>query len=129
MTKSFRWIAPMALGIVFCAVLRADDSTPPGASGPGDTWQSRNESVWWMEHTTAIATSADSSSVQAVILARDLMKQQSPQAALDFFNKAVYEVKNRAAQRQIRFTLFELYRDQGQTDKAMDQLQQVMMDQ
>jgi len=129
MIKTFRWIAPLALGIAFCAMLRADYSTPPIPTGTGDTWQSRDESVWWMEHTTAIATSADASGVQAVVLARDLMKQQSPQVALDFFNKAVYEVKNRAAQRQIRFTLFELYRDQGQTDKAMDQLQQVMMDQ
>jgi hypothetical protein len=82
-----------------------------------------------MEQTAAIAGNADSSGVQAVLLARELLKSRDPQVSLDFFNKALYDVKNRAVQRQIRMELYELYKDQGLTDKALDQLQQLMMDQ
>jgi hypothetical protein len=129
MKKWYALIAPLAAVAVVGGMLRADDTAPPPSAGAGDTWQARDESVWWMEHTAAIAGSAESSGVQAVIEARELLRARDPQVALDFFNKALYDVKNRAVQRQIRMTLYEIYKEQGQTDKAMDQLQQLMMDQ
>jgi hypothetical protein len=110
-------------------MLRADDSPPPASAGTADVWQTRDESVWWMEHTAAIAASAENSGVQAVIQAREFLKSRDPQVSIDFFNKALYDVKNRAVQRQIRMTLYDIYKEQGQSDKALDQLQQLMMDQ
>jgi hypothetical protein len=120
-------IGVLAVGAAVCGILKADDAPPPPPAGY--TWQAQNESVWWMEQTAAIAGNADSSGVQAVLLARELLKSRDPQVSLDFFNKALYDVKNRAVQRQIRMELYELYKDQGLTDKALDQLQQLMMDQ
>jgi len=57
------------------------------------------------------------------------LKARDPQVSIDFFNKALYDVKNRAVQRQIRMTLYDIYKEQGQSDKALDQLQELMMDQ
>jgi hypothetical protein len=122
-------IAALALGAMVCGMLKADDSPPPASAGAADTWQTRDESLWWVEHTAAIASSAESSGVQATIQARDFLKARDPQVSLDFFNKALYDVKNRAVQRQIRMTLYDIYKEQGQSDKALDQLQQLMMDQ
>jgi hypothetical protein len=129
MRKLFAMIAPLALGAAVCGLLSADDSAPPPSAGSTDAWQERCESVWWTEHTAAIANTAETSGVQAVVQARELLKNQNPQVSLDFFNKALFDVKNRAVQRQIRMELFDLYKQQGQSDKAMDQLQQLMMDQ
>jgi hypothetical protein len=129
MKRLYGIIAPLALGAAVCGMLKADDSPPPASAGAADAWQARDESVWWIEHTAAIAASADSSGVQATVEARELLKSQNPQVSLDFFNKALYDVKNRAVQRQIRMTLYDIYKEQGQNDKALDQLQQLMMDQ
>jgi hypothetical protein len=129
MKRTLGIIGAMALGAMACGMLKADDSPPPASSGAADTWQARDESVWWMEHTAEIAANADSSGVQAVLQARELLKSRDPQVSIDFFNKALYDVKSRAVQRQIRMTLYDLYKDQGLNDKAMDQLQQLMMDQ
>jgi hypothetical protein len=129
MNKLLGLIAPLALGTAVCGMLRADDSPPPASAGTADAWQTRDESVWWMEHTAAIAGSAESSGVQAVVQAREFLKARDPQVSIDFFNKALYDVKNRAVQRQIRMTLYDIYKEQGQSDKALDQLQELMMDQ
>lgn len=129
MKRLYGIMAPIALGAVICGILRADDGPPPASAGTADVWQGRDESVWWMEHTAAIAGSADSSGVQAVVEAREFLRARDPQVSLDFFNKALYDVKNRAVQRQIRMTLYDIYKEQGQSDKALDQLQQLMMDQ
>jgi hypothetical protein len=129
MKKLLGIIAALALGAGVCGMLKADDSPPPSSSGAPDTWQAKDESVWWVEHTAAIASSAEASGVQAVVQARELLKARDPQVSLDFFNKALYDTKNRAVQRQIRMTLYDLYKEQGQSDKALDQLQQLMMDQ
>jgi len=123
MTRLYVILAPLALGAVVCGLLRADDSPPPAPAGPADTWQTRDESVWWMEHTAAIDSNAESCGIQAVLQARDFLKSRDPQVSIDFFNKALYDVKNRGVQRQIRLTLFDLYLYQGQTVKALDHLQ------
>jgi hypothetical protein len=129
MKKLLAIIAPLALGAGICGMLRADDSPPPMSPGASDPWQSRNESVWWVEHTAAIADNAGTSGVQAVVEAREFLRARDPQVSIDFFTKALYDVKNRTVQRQIRMTLYDLYKQQNQNDRALDQLQQLMMDQ
>ena len=76
-----------------------------------------------------MAKDPETSGVRAVIEAKDLLKSKEPQVAIDFFTKALYDTKSRTVQREIRVTLYQLYKDQGQTDKALDQLQQLIVGQ
>ena len=129
MRKLTAILAPIALAAGICGMLKADDSAPPpDPSQTTDSWQVKDEYVWWVEHQSAIANDAGMSGVQAVIEAKNLLGAKG-QPAIDFFTKALYDSKNRTVQRQIRLTLFDLYKEHGQTDKALDQLQQLMMDQ
>jgi hypothetical protein len=110
-------------------MLHADNTIPPGASLALEQWPAQNEALWGIEQNAAIAGNAETSGVRAVIEARELLKSRPPQVQIDFFNKALFDVKNRTVQRQIRMTLSQLYKEHGQDDRAMDQLQQLMMDQ
>jgi lipopolysaccharide biosynthesis regulator YciM len=116
--------APAALAGLICGMLKADDSAPPAAN-PGDP----AAFVWYIEHSAAVAKDADASGVAAVLEAKELLRSKEPQVEIDFFNKALYDTKSRPIQREIRMTLADLYKAQGQNDKALDQLQQLMMDQ
>jgi hypothetical protein len=126
MKKLVMLAAGVALAAGVGGMLKADDSTPP--TGAGGTVDVHNAYLWGVEHTALIDKDADASGVRAVIDAGESLKSQPPQVQLDFFNKALYETKNRAVQRQIRFELYRLYSGQGQNDKAMDQLEQLMID-
>lgn len=128
MKKLAAIMAPLALAACVCGILRADDSPPPTAS-QGSSVNDTNAYLWSVEHSAAVAKDADASGVQAVMEAKDLLRSKEPQVEIDFFTKTLYDVKSRAVQREIRMTLSKLYKEQGQTDKAMDQLQQLMMDQ
>jgi lipopolysaccharide biosynthesis regulator YciM len=123
MKKLLKWTAPVALAACVCGLLKADVAVPPPSLLPG------NDYVWFVEHTAAVAKDPDASAVRAVIEAKDLLKGKEPQVAIDFFMKALYDTKSRAVQREIRMTLYQLYKDQGQTDKALDQLQQLIVGQ
>ncbi|MGD0390326.1 MAG: hypothetical protein ABSC42_15385 [Tepidisphaeraceae bacterium] len=123
MKKAAAILAPIALAAGICGILKADDSSPPPAPLQGNA-----EYVWFVEHQAAIDKDAEASGVQAVIEAKNLMGSKG-QPAIDFFTKALYDSKSPAVRRQIRLTLSDLYKEQGQTDKALDQLQQLIMDQ
>jgi thioredoxin-like negative regulator of GroEL len=127
MKKWTAMLAPIALAAGICGMLRADDSAPPVPSQAADSWQSKDDYVWWVEHQAAIAKDADAAGVQAAIEAKAVMGTGQP--AIDFFTKALYDTKSRPVQRQIRLTLFDLYKSQGQNDKALDQLLLLMADQ
>ena len=103
---------------------------PPPAAGPttGEAWQVADGYIWGVEHAAEIAKDPDSTGVQAVIEANELLKSRDPQVALDFFNKALYDTKSRPVQRQIRIVLYHLYQQAGQHDKALDQLQQLIVE-
>jgi hypothetical protein len=60
--------------------------------------------------------------VAAVISAADLLKPRGADAAIEYFNKMLPEVKSEAVQRAIRIQLVELYKNAGQQDKALEQL-------
>jgi hypothetical protein len=127
MKKWTALLAPIALAAGICGMLKADDSAPPVASPAADSWQIMNESTWWVEHQAAISKDADAAGVQAAMEAKAALGPGQP--AIDFFNKALYDTKSRPVQRLIRLMLFHLYKDQGQNDKALDQLRMLMMDQ
>jgi hypothetical protein len=62
--------------------------------------------------------------VAAVVSASDILRQRDrgPEAAIEYFNKTLPEVKNEAVQRAIRIQLIDLYKQSNQADKALEQL-------
>ena len=125
MKKLTAVLAPLALAGCICGMLRADDSSPPQTASA----DAADAYIWRIEHTAAVAKDADASGVQAVMAARELFHGKDPQVEIDYFTKMLYETRLRPVQREIRIILAELYKGQGQDDKALDQLQQLMMDQ
>jgi hypothetical protein len=79
-----------------------------------------------VDHFTQLARDSTASGVAAVISANDMLRRQGPQVAIDYFNKMLPDVKDEAVQRAIRLQLIDLYKQTGQTDKAMEQLNTLM---
>lgn len=134
MNKLLLIVALLALGASVCGMLKADDpAAAPLAGvrqGPGpDSLQANNEYASFVEHNAEIAKDAEATGVEGVIYAAALLRDKEPQVQIDFFTKALHDSKLRPVQREIRFALFQIYRQQGQNDKALDQLRQLMMDQ
>jgi hypothetical protein len=123
MNRILALAAPVAVAACVCGLLKADDAPPQAVASPA------NDYVWFVEHSAAVAKDPETTGVQAVIEAKDLLHSKDPQVALDFFTKALYDTKSHAVQREIRLTLYQLYKDQGQSDKALDQLQQLIVGQ
>ena len=73
-----------------------------------------------------MSSDAQSSGVAAVIAASDILKPRGADAAIQWFNKVLPEVKNPAVRRAIRGQLADLYKQAGQADKALDELQALM---
>lgn len=131
MKKLTAIMAPLALGAAVCGLLRADESGGAPSVGGQEliNYQAANTYLWYAENKAAIAKDPETMGVTAVMSAADLLSDKPPQVKIDFFNKALFDTKLRPVQREIRMQLFNLYKQQGQTDRAMDQLQQLMMDQ
>ncbi|HWP40047.1 MAG TPA: hypothetical protein VNL70_03905 [Tepidisphaeraceae bacterium] len=60
--------------------------------------------------------------VAAVVSAADLLRARGTDAAIEHFNKLLPDVKSDAVQRAIRIQLVDLYKQSGQADKALEQL-------
>ena len=60
--------------------------------------------------------------VAAVVSASDILRQRGPEAAIEYFNKTLPDVKNDAVQRAIRIQMIDLYKQSGQSEKALEQL-------
>src|SRR5438552_13511088 len=59
--------------------------------------------------------------VAAVINASEVLKPRGADAAIDYFNKLLPDVKSPAVGRAIRIQLMDLYKNSGQHDKALEQ--------
>jgi hypothetical protein len=68
-----------------------------------------------------------SSGIAAVVTAGEVLRARGADAGINYFTKVLPEVKNDAVQRAIRLQLIELYKMSGQQDKALEQLQQLMV--
>lgn len=79
-----------------------------------------------VDRYTQMTRSADSAGVAAVISASDILRQSGPQGAIDFLSKTLPDVKIPAVERAIRIQLADLYRQVGQSDKALEQLSVLM---
>jgi ABC-type sugar transport system substrate-binding protein len=108
-------------------ILRADDSNngPAVAVSP---MQQSNEYIWFQEHQAAIAKDPEAAGVIAVLRAVEFLQDKDPQTSIDFFNRILTDTHDMAVKRQVRLTLSDLYRKVNQQDKALEQLQQLMME-
>lgn len=75
-----------------------------------------------VERYSNLAHDPSATAVAAVVTAGDLLRQRGPEAAIEYFNGLLPEVRNDAVRRAIRLQLVELYKASGQADKALDQL-------
>ncbi|MGA2585166.1 MAG: hypothetical protein ABSG31_17990 [Tepidisphaeraceae bacterium] len=124
--------ALIALGLAAggATMLRADDSTPPPSDAP-PTADGTAAYVWYIEHYTYIAKDPEAMGVAAVGKAAEMLKAdgQTPEQQVEFFTKVLYMTKSHAVERTVRMQLVELYKQTGQDDKAMEQLQELMTEQ
>jgi hypothetical protein len=74
-----------------------------------------------------IAKDPQTSGVAAVICANELTKTQPPETSIAYFNGLLSKVSDASVKRAIRFQLVDLYRKAGQRDKAMEQLEILMV--
>ena len=105
------------------------DGGPPGPGGmrPGREMQMQHFELMrgyieLVERFTRMARDPAAAGVAAVVAVDDMMKKRGPDAAIDYFNKVLPDVKNEAVQRAIRIQLVHLYQQSGQSDKAVEQL-------
>lgn len=132
MRKLFVIISPLALIMGVCGMLKADDPASAPPSGQSQSWGSLDANGKYnefVEQNVGLAKDADATGIEAVIYAAAVLRDRDPQAQIDFFTKTLQESKSRPIQREIRMALFQIYRQQGQSDNALDQLHQLMIDQ
>jgi predicted negative regulator of RcsB-dependent stress response len=79
-----------------------------------------------VDRFTRLSRDPASAGVAAVVSASDILKQRGTDAAIEHFTKVLPEVKNEAVQRAIRIQLVDLYKQAGQADKALEQLDAMM---
>ncbi len=79
-----------------------------------------------VDRYTRMARDPSASGIAAVITASEVMKHKGAEAAIEFFNKMLPNVKNEPVQRAIRLQLIDLYKSSNQPDKAMEQLVMLM---
>jgi len=65
--------------------------------------------------------------VSAVVSAGEILRARGADSAIAYFNKVMPEVKNESVQRAIRLQLIELYKMSGQQEKALEQLENLMV--
>jgi hypothetical protein len=60
--------------------------------------------------------------VSAVVSVTDILRQRGPDAAIEYFTRTLPDVKNEAVERAIRIQLADLYKQTGQQENAIQQL-------
>ena len=80
-----------------------------------------------VDHFSRLAHDPTSTGIAAVITAGDILKARGADAAIDFYNKLLPDVKDPAVGRAIRIQLADLYKNAGQADKALEQLHMLIV--
>lgn len=79
-----------------------------------------------VDHLARMSENPTSSAIAAALQVPEILKDQ-PQQAIDYFNRALPDVKNDSVRRVIRLQLAELYRRTSQPDKALEQVRELMI--
>ncbi len=114
----------------------ADGDFGPGGGGPGMgrgpmnpefmKLQMLRDYLDVVDRLTRMSRDPASSGVAAVVAASDLLRARGTDAAIEYFNKALPDVKNETVQRAIRIQLIDLYKQSGQADKALEQMDKLL---
>jgi thioredoxin-like negative regulator of GroEL len=73
-----------------------------------------------------LARDPNHAGIAAVVGAADILKPRGTDAAIEYFNKLLPDVKSPAVQRAVRIQLIELYKQAGKQDQALEQLRTLM---
>jgi hypothetical protein len=79
-----------------------------------------------VDRLSKLSQDPQAAGVAAVVSASDLLRQSGPRIAIGHFNKTLPEVADPAVRRAIRIQLADLYKQVGDTDKALEQLDLLM---
>jgi hypothetical protein len=79
-----------------------------------------------VDRFSKLAQDPQAAGVAAVVSASDLLRQRGPDKAIGYFNKVLPEVSDPAVRRAIRIQLADLYKQTGETEKALEQLDMLM---
>jgi hypothetical protein len=114
---------------------RGPGGGPPPGGPPGVPPQMRPEMakltllgayIDVVDRLTKMSRDPAAAGVAAVVSTSDILRARGPEAAINYFNKVLPEVKNEAVARAIRIQLIDLYKQSGQSDKALEQLDQLI---
>jgi hypothetical protein len=97
-----------------------DGGGPPG--GPLRQFEMMRTYLDIVDHYAKVSSDPTTAGIAAVISAAEVLRPRGPDAAIEYFNKILPEVKNESVARAIREQLAELYKAAGQQDKSLDQL-------
>src|SRR5262245_34295424 len=99
----------------------------PGGAGPEmQKFELLRSYIDVVDRFTKLAQDPNSAGVAAVVAATDLLRQRGPDAAINYLSKTLPDVKSPAIQRAIRIQLIDLYKQAGQSEKALEQLDALM---
>ncbi len=109
--------------------MRGDQRGGPH-QGPGDMngFDRMRGYLDLVDRFSRLARDPAASGVAAVIAAGDILRPRGADATIDFYNKAMANTKNDTVKRAIRLQLVDLYRQSGQNEKALEQLNQLIAD-
>ena len=106
---------------------RGGPDGPGGPGGPMRQFDILRAFLDAVDHYAKISSDPTTAGIAAVVSAADVLKPRGPEAAIDYFNKVLPEVKNESVARAIRAQLAQLYKDSGQQDKSLEQLHMLIV--
>ena len=127
-----------SLGIVVAglSLLSICASAPAQLKGNGDDQMALSRIAQWsdltekylfvVDHCARLSDNPTASAIAAALQVEEVLKDR-PQDAIDYFNRTLPDVKNDSVRRVIRLQLAELYRKTNQSDKALEQIRELMV--
>jgi hypothetical protein len=104
---------------------RPDAPRPPG-SPDMQRFEMMRGYLELVDRFARLSRDPTTAGVAAVISAADILRPRGADAGIEFFNKMLQSTKNESVQRAIRMQLIELYKQSGQHDQALEQLNQLI---
>jgi len=101
---------------------RPDGGGPGFQGGPMRQFEIMRGYLEIVDRYSKISSDPTTAGIAAVVSAAEVLKPRGPDAAIEYFNKILPEVKNESVARAIRAQLAEFYKASGQQDKSLEQL-------
>lgn len=117
-------IVLLGFSAIASAQLKETEQAKPAQ--PAQTIEQMEKYLYLIDHFARVSENPTSSGIAAVLQTSEVLKDK-PQDAIDFFNRALPDVKNDSVRRVIRLQLSDLYTRTNQPDKALEQLRELMI--